>query len=146
VGIDESQVRRIAANSMHLKANNISAHGLPSFRMISVDGGHSVENTLHDMMLATCLLLDGGIMIVDDVTNPAWLGVQEAMFHFIFANKRMVPLLMGHNKAYFTTVSHVEQYRRFLRDNPTIFACMYAHVSRRPMAGHELCFVESTHT
>jgi hypothetical protein len=62
------------------------------------------------------------------------------MYHFAFANKRMVPLLLGYNKAYFTTASHVEQYRRFLNSHPAIFACQEAHISRRAIAGLELCF------
>jgi hypothetical protein len=109
---------------MLLKAGNFSDRGLPAFRMFSVDGGHSTETTLHDMMLASCLLRDGGIMILDDVINPAWLGVQEAMYHFGFANRRMVPLLLAHNKAYFTTVSHVERYRKFWRTTrPCLVVC-----------------------
>jgi hypothetical protein len=140
VGIAESQVQRIAANSMHLTAGNLSAHGLPSFRMFSVDGGHSLETTLHDMNLASCLLRDGGIMVLDDVSNPAWQGVGEAMFHFAFANKRMVPLLLGYNKAYFTTASHVEQYRKFIRGNPATFPCQPIHSSRAVMAGQGFCF------
>jgi hypothetical protein len=140
VGISESHIKLIAGNSMLLKASNVSVHGLPAFRMFSVDGGHSVETTLHDMMLASCLLRDGGIMIVDDVHHPTWHGVAEAMFHFSFANKRMVPLLLGYNKAYFTTASHVEHYKQFIMDNNATFTCRNLHGSRHAMAGSVFCY------
>jgi hypothetical protein len=40
--------------------------------MLSVDGGHSMDTTMHDLMLAACLMVDGGIAILDDYGNPAW--------------------------------------------------------------------------
>jgi len=65
-------VQLLAANSLSLTAANFSAMGLPAFRMLSVDGGHSMDTTMHDLMLAACLMVDGGIAILDDYGNPAW--------------------------------------------------------------------------
>jgi hypothetical protein len=71
-GAAAADVMLLAANSMTLTAANFSALGLPAFRMISVDGGHSLEITLHDLMLAACLVVDGGIVILDDYPNSSW--------------------------------------------------------------------------
>ena len=46
--------------------------------MLSVDSGHSLETTLHDVNMAACTVRDGGIVIVDDWFNQEWTGVQEA--------------------------------------------------------------------
>lgn len=40
------------------------------FDMIVVDGDHSVEGALADMGNAFDLLAGGGILIVDDISNP----------------------------------------------------------------------------
>jgi hypothetical protein len=34
-------------------------------------------------MLASCVLEDGGVIIMDDFLNPAWLGVPEATILFL---------------------------------------------------------------
>ncbi len=61
-----------AGNSMSLTAASVAAKRLSKWRMLSVDGGHSYEVMLHDLMLASCTVVDGGIVILDDVTNPTW--------------------------------------------------------------------------
>ena len=32
---------------------------------------------MHDLALAACTLARGGLMLIDDLHNPAWPGVQE---------------------------------------------------------------------
>eukprot|EP00878_Enallax_costatus_P041637 GHUV01048466.1.p1 GENE.GHUV01048466.1~~GHUV01048466.1.p1 ORF type:complete len:179 (+),score=33.36 GHUV01048466.1:196-732(+) len=56
-GIPENSIRLAGGNSMHLTASNFTQWGLPAFRLLSVDGGHSLEITLHDLMVASCVPL-----------------------------------------------------------------------------------------
>lgn len=145
VGIAEGAIRVVSGNSMSLTAANFTQQWqLPSFRMFSVDGGHSLDTTLHDLMVATCVLRDGGIVILDDVSHPDWIGVTEALVHFSHAQSRLVPFLMGFNKVWFTTASHVELYLDFVRKS-SVFNCSTAkHPSRRSVAGHIMCFSVSS--
>eukprot|EP00775_Hariotina_reticulata_P004384 gene4384-4638_t len=119
----------------------MSAMGLPAFRMISVDGGHSMDTTMHDLMLAACLVADGGIVILDDYGNPAWQGVTEALVHFSAAQDRLKLFLVGHNKAYLiTNTSHRSAVMARMRAQPHIYGCRWHHASRRSMDGTEFCF------
>lgn len=83
---------------MLLSARNFTSKGLPAFRLISVDGGHTLEVTLHDLMVASCLVRDGGLVVLDDFPNSVWLGVAEALMHFAHAQDRLVPFMHGYNK------------------------------------------------
>ena len=39
--------------------------------MFSVDGGHSTDVALHDLRLANEVLVDGGIIMLDDYFDPS---------------------------------------------------------------------------
>ena len=49
------------------------------FRLFSVDGCHTLEHTLTDLLTAQDLLVPGGIIMLDDVFQPHWPGVTEAI-------------------------------------------------------------------
>ncbi|KAF8056221.1 hypothetical protein HT031_006409 [Scenedesmus sp. PABB004] len=140
VGLPRGGVTLLAANSLSLTAANLSALGLPAARLVSVDGGHSLENTLHDLMLASCVLADGGIAVLDDFTNPTWTGVAEAAAHFASAQSRLRLLFVAHNKAYFTTASHKARYVRAMQARQGVFGCRDLHSSRRALGGSEACY------
>lgn len=57
--------------------------GASSVRMISIDGDHSYEGAMHDLVTTADLLCAGGIAIVDDVANPIYPGVHQAMSEVI---------------------------------------------------------------
>jgi hypothetical protein len=66
------------------KSNEVDAGMIRSFcpllRIMSVDGGHYVDAVVNDMKLAAALLIDGGMVIVDDYTNMLeWHGVQDVL-------------------------------------------------------------------
>lgn len=133
----------VAGNSMTLTAANFSGHGFPAFRLLSVDGGHTMEITLHDIMLASCVTMDGGIVILDDYIASNWIGVNEALMHFTYAQNRLIPFMMGLNKIYFTTASHAAKYLKYVESSKE-FRCADVHASRRTLAGNPICFVPGT--
>eukprot|EP00878_Enallax_costatus_P019564 GHUV01020641.1.p1 GENE.GHUV01020641.1~~GHUV01020641.1.p1 ORF type:complete len:165 (+),score=20.12 GHUV01020641.1:110-604(+) len=142
-GIPENSIRLAGGNSMHLTASNFTQWGLPAFRLLSVDGGHSLEITLHDLMVASCVVRDGGLVVLDDFPNPTWTGVSEALMHFAHAQDRLVPFMHGYNKVWFATKSHVQQWRQFIAQEGSVIKCWDMHDSRRAIAGHALCFTGS---
>mmetsp|Transcript_7876 Transcript_7876/g.14948 ORF Transcript_7876/g.14948 Transcript_7876/m.14948 type:complete len:388 (-) Transcript_7876:362-1525(-) len=84
-----------------------------SFRLISVDGGHTRELTFNDLTLAACHLEKGGIIILDDVTNLAWGGVIDAMFtwtHYFPVD--FGPFFVGYNKVFLADRSFHDTYYR----------------------------------
>jgi hypothetical protein len=61
----------------------LTALGASSVRMVSIDGDHTYEGTLHDLLTTAELLRPGGVAIVDDVANPIYPGVHQAMIESI---------------------------------------------------------------
>lgn len=68
----------------------LAAQGASSVRMVSIDGDHTYEGTLHDLLTTAELLCAGGVAVVDDVANPIYPGVHQAMVELI-DTERLVP-------------------------------------------------------
>ena len=79
VGLSEANVTVHVGSSLDLGPSYACDAGLPRFRFFSVDGGHFAEAVLHDMTFAACHLEEGGIVAVDDVWHPGWLGVFQGV-------------------------------------------------------------------
>lgn len=83
-------------------------------RLFSVDGGHTQEIVLSDMRLAEKSLIDGGVVIADDVFNQQWPGVCVGTVHYLEQGGALVPFYIGYNKVLFSQPEHAERYRRRL--------------------------------
>ena len=101
------------------------------------------------MTLAACLLVDGGIMIVDDVVmypeeseRYPWAGVPSAVFPWVLAQARFAPFLWAHNKVYLTTVTHHERLLAAVSEHSAV-KCAHTladiHVSRNAIGPHLVC-------
>lgn len=85
-----------------------------SFRIFSVDGGHTREITSHDLLTANdALTKKGGVIILDDYFNEWWPGVSEGTNSFLTnENHSLVPFAIGGNKVFFTNDKEVaEKYK-----------------------------------
>lgn len=56
--------------------------GTPA-RIVSVDGDHTSEGALHDLNLASKVVLKNGVISLDDVYNSFAIGVAEGSFRFL---------------------------------------------------------------
>jgi len=83
-------------------------------RIFSVDGGHTQEIVLSDMRLAEKSLVDGGVVIADDVFNQQWPGVCVGTVHYLEQGGALVPFYIAYNKVLFTQPEHADRYRRTL--------------------------------
>lgn len=87
------------------------------FRLFHVDGGHFAEATLHDLNIAACSLVPGGVVLVDDLHNLRWPGVQEGFHRYMLAKpaiRKLEPFLFT-GRLFLTTPGYAETYRRALR-------------------------------
>ncbi len=92
------------------------------YRIISVDGGHTVEHAYEDTLFAERLICSGGIVIVDDYFNPFWPGVNEGINkYYNQRNTILKPVLIGFNKLILTTFSHQKQYFAYLNQRTKHF-------------------------
>ncbi|KAF5826476.1 hypothetical protein DUNSADRAFT_2990 [Dunaliella salina] len=56
---------------------------LPSIRMLSKDGGHTQTLTYNDLLSASRVLSEGGVIFIDDFLNTGWCGVQRGFSAFL---------------------------------------------------------------
>jgi hypothetical protein len=93
-----------------------AASGHSGVRLFSIDGGHTPEVVYHDLTLLNCVLLDGGLLFMDDYTHSYWAGVQDGVgrFFHLHPNHRLVPVAVVANKLIITTESHHRVYREAL--------------------------------
>lgn len=91
-------LRVIAADSRTLGAADLGG----GFGFCHIDGGHSAEETAHDLSLAADVSLPGGLVALDDYFNPSFPGVSEGTVRFLGERRGdLVPLAIGANKVIF---------------------------------------------
>mmetsp|Transcript_80912 Transcript_80912/g.182559 ORF Transcript_80912/g.182559 Transcript_80912/m.182559 type:complete len:328 (+) Transcript_80912:49-1032(+) len=121
--IPEEDVVILKQSSLQLSDDNLVNLGVGrrrtrgkvgAFRLFHVDGGHYAEAAFHDINSAACSLVPGGVLLVDDLHNMGWPGVQEG-FHRYMASERpkrqLVPFLYT-GRLFLTTPGYAEAYRR----------------------------------
>jgi len=87
-----------------------------SFRLFSIDGGHSRILTVNDLTLAANHLVSGGVLILDDVLNFAWPGVIDGFFTWLhYFPVDFAPFFVGYNKVFVVESSFHELYYQSLR-------------------------------
>ena len=100
---DIERIQIETANSIKLTTDLIFSHSQQTFRLFSVDGGHTADVTFHDLQLAASVLCKGGLVILDDFFNEAWPGVSEGCLRFLLAHPgALVPVAIFGNKFVFT--------------------------------------------
>jgi hypothetical protein len=72
-------------------------------RMVSIDGGHTSEIVLNDIRIIEQCLVKGGIVVLDDVLNPHWLGVITGIADYYHLGGKLVPFAGSPNKIYLTS-------------------------------------------
>lgn len=80
--------------SQDLTAEQLSdAGGGSRFRLIHIDGDHSQAAAYADIAKGAALLEAGGLMAIDDIANPRWLGVAPAFWRQSKAGFRPIAML-----------------------------------------------------
>lgn len=117
----QQNIARLGIRNAHLiKGDTNSATGatvrsamLPlhftNARFISIDGDHSFRGTLHDLHLAVELLCPDGVVLVDDVANPIYPGVHEALMDVV-DRQILVPFAAAGGRIAMCAPSDVEKW------------------------------------
>ncbi|MBR8059220.1 class I SAM-dependent methyltransferase [Burkholderia dolosa] len=107
--IFEENVRKFATHAkvVVIQASSLELEGTAfmsaSFRLISVDGGHTGEITCNDLHLSEKQLVEGGIVVLDDILNPDWTGVITGLVKYFSEGGALIPFALSANKLYLTT-------------------------------------------
>jgi hypothetical protein len=110
------EVEVLAVSSLLLEATGFLEAG-PRFRMFSIDGGHTAAVTHNDLRVAERTVVPGGLVAVDDLLNPHWLGVVTGLFDYWFSGGSLVPAVLVPNKLLLTTSEQeARRYRDLMRE------------------------------
>ncbi|HEY7387633.1 MAG TPA: class I SAM-dependent methyltransferase [Bryobacteraceae bacterium] len=95
---DTSFLHVISGPSTALNAGKLGTR----FSFCHIDGGHSREETYHDIKLCHSILMSGGILALDDYFNPQFPGVSEGAVQFLLGHPdALQPLAIGYQKVLF---------------------------------------------
>lgn len=84
-------------------------------KFFHIDGGHHFDAVISDIDLATKVMADDGIVVLDDVFRPEWPEVSLAAFRSqAFITNDFVLFAVGFNKSYFCKRMHVAMYHEAL--------------------------------
>ena len=88
------------------------------FRIISIDGGHTVDHAMNDLIISSKIIKGGGVILLDDFLNSHWPGVQEGYQKYMtFSNCNLAPVLYADNKLMMTTISHHPRMLKYVREH-----------------------------
>ncbi|KAG2486225.1 hypothetical protein HYH03_015050 [Edaphochlamys debaryana] len=114
-GFPAEAIKTLQGASTDVSADTFCSALGPSMgiRFFSIDGGHTKEIVMNDLVFAEHALVEGGIVAADDYSNLYWPGVVDgvgAYFERNAATTRLAPFLLHNNKLYITTKSHHDLY------------------------------------
>lgn len=88
----------ITSNSANLRPDDLGS----GFSFCHIDGGHSDNETYHDLCLCYQILVPGGLVALDDYFNPTYPGVCEGAIGFMLDHREaLLPIAIGFNKVLF---------------------------------------------
>lgn len=88
------------------------------YRIWHIDGYHSYEETLGDMILGDKWTIDKGLMIIDDFLNQDWLGVNQAVNEFMRTHPEWSIVAYGYNKTFLVRNEHYQFYKNNFAASP----------------------------
>jgi predicted O-methyltransferase YrrM len=89
---DERRVTLKADSRVMTPADVLKASGGRKLRLFHVDGEHSRHALSRDLALATSVIGDGGIIVLDDMLHPGYPTLMVAVQAYLEANPDIVPL------------------------------------------------------
>lgn len=92
------------------------------FSFCHIDGGHSRQETYHDLSLCAAVTVEGGLIALDDYFNPDYPGVCEGAVEFLVKHPgKLRPLAVGYQKILFSKGRQDFDYNReFLQAFPNL--------------------------
>ena len=127
---DSGNLSVIKNDSKSLNSADIVAAGHGNMvRIFSIDGSHTADHSYSDLMLAAGALARGGVIVLDDLYNPEWPGVQEGFHRFMnLMNTRLSVISFGDNKLYLCLKDDHEKFLRFFEEELRPFSANYKKV------------------
>jgi hypothetical protein len=128
-GFDVSEGEIVKGSSLDLTAEEILSR-VGRVRLFSIDGGHMYEHVANDLRLAADVLVEEGVIAMDDMFTALWPEVPIATFDWIrAADNRFVPFLATKDKLYLCDSKFVPFYRAKIMENKRLSARVVRNIS-----------------
>jgi len=119
---DKRRLKVIAEDSTRISADDIKSTVGGEVRLFSIDGGHTADITRNDLRIASQLICEGGVIILDDCFNGLFPAVSEGTNQFfLYENHRnIVPFAIGTataNKLFLTSRNYADKYIEYLLEH-----------------------------
>jgi len=107
-----SRMTLIREDSKAVSDEKMSSVAGRGFKLFSVDGGHTADDVFNDLKLVAPHMIEGGVLIADDVFNHTQPEVMDGLFQFFqSANAHdLRPFALAGNKVF---LAHREWASRF---------------------------------
>lgn len=120
LNIDVDKDLTFAGNSRRLGAADI-VQKIGHVRFFSIDGGHSVDDVVHDAVLAADTISEFGVICFDDFCNPEWPEVTFGIYDFLRnCESSFVPFLASQKKLFVCKQQYHDFYLRLVANAPDL--------------------------
>ena len=89
--------------------------GRGKIKYFSIDGGHNAQHVMNDLKIAEKTINNQGVVIVDDILHPCWMGVLEGTLEYLRAYPTLVPFSIGCNKLFLCKMSYLPFYLDYVK-------------------------------
>lgn len=100
----------IQGDSLDSKLNLVETIGKSTMKYFSIDGGHNPQHVVNDLKIAEQTIRNEGVVIVDDILHPCWMGVLEGTLEYLRSYPTLVPFSIGCNKLFLCKMSYHPYY------------------------------------
>ncbi|QDO99528.1 class I SAM-dependent methyltransferase [Ferrovibrio terrae] len=115
LGADSARLDVLQRSSLDVRPEEILERS-GRVRMASIDGGHTEDCVINDLMLVQSVLGPKGVVILDDHFNEFWPEVSSGVARYLLDPAASLrPFAITPNKTYFAAAEDVAFYRRSLR-------------------------------
>ena len=138
-----NQLQFLYESSIDLPPEILDREGSSGIRFFSIDGNHTEKYVLNDLKIAERILVNGGIIAVDDYFDSYSPGVSVGVTRFFIENNnnRLAILISGGNKLFITTKEDHLMYRLLIKkftDVENVKGC-----SDKEWFGYRVLFIEN---
>jgi hypothetical protein len=140
--LNSQRVIPIEMDSLEINCN---ALGRKQFGIISIDACHTERHTINDLLIAEELIMDDGVVVLDDITNQDWMGVVSGAYKFFTSGSKgnLVPFAVGFNKLFCCTAGKRDSIMSLLAIDSSNLNSANIHVRKiTEFAGYGICVLE----
>ena len=113
--IHNNNIEIIAINSLNLTIDFYKKTTPNKFKILSIDGGHHHKAVINDLKIAEKVIVDGGVVLLDDLLNPLWIEVVSAYAQYKLQGGKLKAFAVTKDKLYLTNnEENAEKYKKVL--------------------------------